>query len=179
LLGTPHIWFFHHASDPSAPHRRSLVSRKTMADQRRGDAHGNGTIWAAALWELRSGAIGRGATPDEGRRIDRLLLQALLLIGAREAAMAEGEGDGDGHGDLAVAAAGDVVLDRRVRACARARGSFRRAGAALLEADALLYRRAFRDEIARALAARGIRPEASREPGSDGAGTVDGVAVAR
>jgi len=52
----------------------------------------------------------------------------------------------------------------RARVCARARRSFRRAGAALLEADALLYRGALRDQIARVLAARGIRPEAAREP---------------
>lgn len=147
MLGTPHIWFFHHRHDPTAPHRRSLVSRRTMADfapGKTGDAHANGTIWAAALWDLRTEAIRREDGPQGGRRIDRLLLQALLLIGA------DGAGDRSANDD--------------VPALVRARRSFRRAGAALLEADAILHQGALRDAIARVLAARGIHPEGSRLP---------------
>jgi hypothetical protein len=141
LLGTPHIWFFHHASGATPPHRRSLLSTRTMAHYARGrasDAHANGTIWAAALWDVRAGIARRTARPDPGKAADRLVLQALLLLG-------------------------------QTPEPPRLRRSFRRAAAALMAADALLYNGALRDVIAGALAARGIHPEASREPDAAGA----------
>ncbi len=151
LLGTPHIWFFHHRDDDARPHRRCLTSGRTMRSFVRGpdgDAHANGTIWAAALWELRARAAARAFPVDGGKSIDRLLVQALLLIGEDDL--------------LPLPAADDRT--KQLRRVIAARRSFRRAGAALLRADALLYRRALRDEIVRTLAARGIEPEASVEP---------------
>lgn len=134
MLGTPHIWFFHHRDDGLVPHRRCLLSDRTMADYRRGraaDPHANGTIWAATLWELRGRVVARGLSPGDGHAVDRLVLQALLLIGESDPA---------------------------------ARRSFRQAGVALLEADRLLYRGALRDTIVATLVARGVRPEAPVEP---------------
>jgi hypothetical protein len=149
LLGTPHIWFFHHRHDRDVVHRRSLLSPRTMDSYvrgRAGDAHANGTIWAAALWDVRTAVARRASRPDTHRAADRLVLQALLLIGSRAEA-APGEPTGD------------------ARQVARRRRSFRRAAGALLEADAVLYNRALRDVVARALADRGIHPEGSVEPG--------------
>ena len=80
LLETPHIWAWHRRHDEQFPHRRHLGSAKTMRDYdpRPGaDPHANGTIWGAALWELRarlSPAAGALAT-------DLLVLQTLLLLG--------------------------------------------------------------------------------------------------
>jgi hypothetical protein len=144
LLGTPHIWFFHQRHDGGALHRRSLSSARTMESYvrgRAGDAHANGTIWGAALWDVRSAIARRSSRPDTGRAADRLVLQALLLIGANA---------GPEHATA--------------REIARSRRSFRGAGRALLEADAILYNGALRDLVAGALAGRGIHAEGSAEP---------------
>jgi hypothetical protein len=80
MLGTPHIWVWHRRHDHQVIHPRSLGSSKTMADFAQGpkaDPHANGTIWGAALWDLRD---------QLGARCDLLVLQALLLIGERPAA---------------------------------------------------------------------------------------------
>ncbi|HET6284122.1 MAG TPA: hypothetical protein VFH73_24405 [Polyangia bacterium] len=149
MLGTPHIWFLHHRDDASNPHRRSLTSPRTMDSFVRGpaaDAHANGTIWAAALWQLRSRVAARmpaTQTATGGKSVDRLVVKALLLIGDERSA----------GGDAA----------DRVRSLMAFRRSFRRAGAALLRADALIYGGALRDDIVAVLGARGIRPEASVE----------------
>jgi hypothetical protein len=77
MLNTPHIWAWHRRHDSCEIHPRSLLSPKTMADFATGagaDAHDNGTIWAAALWDLRT-LLG-------ARLTDLLLLQALVLIGS-------------------------------------------------------------------------------------------------
>jgi hypothetical protein len=147
MLGTPHIWFFHHRDDGNAPHRRSVVSPRTMGSYVRGpaaDAHANGTIWAAALWELRARVAARLQTRAGGKSVDRLVVQALLLIGDDNRAAGDGAD--------------------RARSLTTARRSFRRAGAALLRADALIYGGSLRDEIATTLRARGIHPEGSAEP---------------
>ncbi len=79
LLETPHIWAWHRPHEDHSPHRRHLASAKTMQhfDTRPGaDPHANGTIWGAALWDLRS-----RLSPAEGARAtDLLVLQALLLL---------------------------------------------------------------------------------------------------
>jgi fungalysin metallopeptidase (M36) len=82
MLGTPHIWAWHRRHDDQQIHPRSLASTKTMADydSRPGaDPHSNGTIWAAALWDLRTRL--EALQPDGARRTDLLVLQALLLLG--------------------------------------------------------------------------------------------------
>lgn len=82
MLDTPNIWAWHHRHDAQQIHPRSLVSTRTMADydSRPGaDPHSNGTIWAAALWDLRTQMA---AAELEGVRLaDRMVLQALLLLG--------------------------------------------------------------------------------------------------
>ena len=78
MLGTPHIWAWHQAHD----HPRNLASEKSMADfdhDRSADPHLNGTIWGAALWDLRTALLERD--PDGTRQTDLLLLQALCLSG--------------------------------------------------------------------------------------------------
>jgi hypothetical protein len=82
LLDSPHIWAWHHHHAPGALHPRSLASAKTMAsfDPRpQADPHANGTIWGAALWDVRRHV----ARVDSGgaRLADLLVLQALLLVG--------------------------------------------------------------------------------------------------
>ena len=82
MLGTPHIWILHRRHDDREIHVRSLTSRKTMEDYDTGpraDVHTNGTIWGAALWDLRTQLA---ATEPEGiRKTDLLVLKALLLMG--------------------------------------------------------------------------------------------------
>ena len=82
MLGTPHIWILHHRHDAEAIHPRSLVSRKTMADydgKKGADPHANGTIWAAALWDLRHAFTVTRA--DGAHAADLLVLKTLLLLG--------------------------------------------------------------------------------------------------
>jgi hypothetical protein len=82
LLGTPHIWALHHLHNDEVVHPRSLVSCQTMADfdeKPSADPHRNGTIWAAALWDLRlRSSATRG---DGGRWADLLVLKCLLELG--------------------------------------------------------------------------------------------------
>ncbi len=138
MLGTPHIWSWHHRHDSEVVHRRSLVSRKTMAEYDGGpdaDPHANGTIWAAALWDLRTRLA--AAEPDGARQTDRLVLQTLLLIGQRF---------------------GDEPLPTVAGVC-RAREGFAVALAALLEAEDRLHAGRFREAILAVFAARGIHLE--------------------
>src|SRR6267378_1307469 len=82
MLATPHIWILHRRHDDREIHLRSLTSRKIMADYDtgpRGDVHANGTIWGAALWDLRTQMS--ATEPDGIRKTDLLLLKALLLVG--------------------------------------------------------------------------------------------------
>ena len=80
LLETPHIWAWHRPHDHQSPQRRHLASAKTMQhfDARPdADPHANGTIWGAALWDLRS-----RLSPAEGAlATDLLVLRAFLLLG--------------------------------------------------------------------------------------------------
>jgi len=114
MLETPHIWAWHRRHDEQEVHVRSLVSRKTMDDIETGpdaDPHTNGTIWAAALWDLRTEL--KDSEDDGARKCDLLVLKTLISIGQIEA---------DGTREL-----------RRVRA------GYSRALATLLEADKVLY----------------------------------------
>jgi hypothetical protein len=83
MLDTPHIWAFHHRHDRERVHPRSLSSKKTMADydaEPGADPHANGTIWGAALWDLRlrlAEAHARGAWET-----DLLVLRALSTLGS-------------------------------------------------------------------------------------------------
>src|SRR4030088_2837465 len=82
MLGPPHIWAWHPRHDDEVIHPRSLCSSKTMADYDTGpkaDAHANGTIWAAALWDLRT-KLGQ-IEADRVRRTDLLVVHTLLLLG--------------------------------------------------------------------------------------------------
>lgn len=83
MLGTPHIWTWHRRHDDQEIHPRSLASAKTMADydsSANADPHSNGTIWAAALWDLRTRL--KATEPDGAHRIDLLVLKALLGLGS-------------------------------------------------------------------------------------------------
>lgn len=138
MLESPHIWAWHHRHDAGTVHRRSLVSRKTMSDYDAGpdaDPHVNGTIWAAALWDLRTRLAAAG--PEGARPTDRLVLQMLLLIGERNG----------------------KESPRTVESVCRAREGFAAALAALLEAEGRLHGGRFRELILATFAARGIQPE--------------------
>jgi hypothetical protein len=136
LLETPHIWAWHRPYDPQAPHPRSLTAAQRMQDYdaRPGaDPHANGTIWAAALWELRSRL---GAT--EGALVtDLLVVQALLLLGR----LAPPPGP-----------SGRAALQR-------VRTSFAAGLAALLQADELLSAGRHQGTVLSVFAARGILPD--------------------
>jgi hypothetical protein len=138
LLETPHIWAWHRPYDVSStvPHPRSLTSAQTMRDYdaRPGaDPHANGTIWAAALWELRSRL---GAT--EGALItDLLVLKALLLLGRLPPPLAP---------------SGRAALQR-------VRSSFAAGLAALLHADDLLSAGRHQGTVLSVFAAHGILPD--------------------
>jgi Fungalysin metallopeptidase (M36) len=82
MLGTPHIWALHRRHDDHEVHVRSLTSGKTMEDYDTGpraDVHANGTIWGAALWDLRTRMS--ATKPNGVRKTDTLVLKALLLMG--------------------------------------------------------------------------------------------------
>jgi hypothetical protein len=84
MLETPHIWAFHQRHDGEHIHPRSLRSSRTMADyDHRGgaDPHANGTIWASALWDLRSQLS--AVEPDGATQSDLLVLGCLLGLGRR------------------------------------------------------------------------------------------------
>ena len=82
MLGTPHIWAWHRHHDAQEVHPRSLISSRTMDEYDSGpgaDPHTNGTIWGAALWDLRTQlAI---CEFDGVRLVDLLILKTLLLLG--------------------------------------------------------------------------------------------------
>ena len=114
MLETPHIWAWHRRHDEREVHERSLVSRNTMDDfdsSAKADPHSNGTIWAAALWDLRT--MLKRSEDDGGRKCDLMVLKTLLLIGQVVA---------DGAKEL-----------RQVRT------DYSRALATVLEADKALY----------------------------------------
>jgi hypothetical protein len=139
LLETPHIWAWHRRHDGREVHERSLTSRLTLADferQEQPDPHDLGTVWASALWELRTRL--QTTRPDGARTADRLALKTLLLIGR-------------------LGAGGPEASTRRERA------SFARALAMLLQADAELHDGAFREVILECGTRRGIEPGARRE----------------
>jgi hypothetical protein len=138
MLQTPHIWAWHRRHDGKEIHPRSLVSRKTMADYDPGpgaDPHVNGTIWAAALWDLRCRL---GDTEAVGGLVaDRLLMQALLLIGKLFGPDQE----------------------RSVQSARRARERFTTGLGALLQADQMLYAVRHAPAIREIFGARGIFPD--------------------
>ena len=82
MLDTPHIWAWHRPTKAGGLHSRSLSSPKTMADfapRPNADPHSNGTIWAAALWDMRRHIA---ASDSGGASVsDMLVLKALLLMG--------------------------------------------------------------------------------------------------
>ncbi len=134
LLGTPHIWAWHRRHDREETHPRSLASKKTMADFDHGpgaDPHANGTIWSAALWDLRARLGAEG--PPGRRRADLLVLRGLLLIG------------GTGGGTTA-------------RAARASRRGFSVGLAALFHADEVDHAGRHRDVILDVFARRGILP---------------------
>jgi poly-gamma-glutamate capsule biosynthesis protein CapA/YwtB (metallophosphatase superfamily) len=140
VLGIPHIWAWHRRHDSGFPHRRALTSAKTMKDYDAGpgaDPHANGTIWGAALWDLRTHL---GSGESGGARVaDLLVLKSLLLLGT-----------------LAV-----PDHDPTLRGLTRLRGHFASGLAALLHADGLLTGGRHRRVILSLFAARGIEPAPS------------------
>lgn len=150
MLETPHIWAWHCRHDETVRHPRSLASMKTMADFDTGpeaDPHANGTIWAAALWDLRSRLWLVG--PDGARLADRLVLKALLIIGQLPGNWRNTE----------------------IPAVRRVRKSYATGLAALLQADELLTGAACRGEILRCFANRGVSPAGASiesQPDSEG-----------
>ena len=147
MLGTPHIWAWHHRHDNEVVHPRSLVSKKTMADfdhDKKADPHLNGTIWGAALWDLRT----RLSTdnPKGARQTDLLLLKALLLIGKT------------------MGPANPPTL-QSVR---MARKSFEIGLSALLQADEILFSDRHRAIIVKTFADRGIQASSKNDPAPSG-----------
>ena len=137
MLDTPHIWVWHRRHDEEEVHPRSLISSRTMADydpRPEADPHTNGTIWAAALWGLRT----RWAeTEQDGARMtDRLVIQALLVLGCLV-------GEERSH---------------RVTSLRRARVSYAAGLAALLQAEEQLHGGRYHNMILASFASRGIQP---------------------
>ncbi len=142
MLGTPHIWVWHRRHDPQAIHPRSLASAKTMADfdpAATADPHQNGTIWGAALWDLRARLA--SLEPDGGRCADRLVLLALHLLGRRL---------GDSRPP--------TIASIRI-----ARSGFDTGLAALLHADEFLCAGRHHDAACAMFERRGIRPAPIRD----------------
>ena len=135
MLETPNIWACHRRHDERVTHPRSLAAPKAMADYDPApgaDPHSNGTIWGAALWELRARLA--VADRDGARGADRLVLAALRQVGR-------------------------LGLDDsrpRVAAVRQARLRFSSGLAALLAADETLTGSRRHDTIIAVLGARGI-----------------------
>jgi hypothetical protein len=147
MLGTPHIWILHRRHDEREIHVRSLTSPKTMADYDTGpqaDVHTNGTIWSAALWDLRTQLS--AAAPDGARQTDLLLLKALLLMGKLAPRRQETTVD-------------NVRLVRK---------NFQVGLTALLLADELLNRGQHRKILLETFSKRGICPAPTFRPGRSG-----------
>jgi hypothetical protein len=146
MLGVPHIWAWHLRHDNEVIHPRSLTSSKTMSNydaSPKADAHTNGTIWAAALWDLRT-RLSR-SQPDGARRTDLMVLQALLLL-ARLVDRSDIDDDEPTH-----------------RATRLLRRSYAAGLAALLRADQVLNSGRCREIILSSFNSRGIQPLDSRE----------------
>ncbi len=146
MLGTPHIWAWHKRHDNQEIHSRSLVSKATMADYDDtpgADAHSNGTIWAAALWELREQL--RPIAPLGARQADLLVLKTLILLGQT----------------------GYVGKKPRIRNICVVREKYPTALAALLEAEKLLFSRQYHDLVLECFSKRGIKPDPSLRINTD------------
>jgi hypothetical protein len=142
MLGTPHIWAWHLRHDDEVIHPRSLVSSKTMADydtSPAADAHANGTIWAAALWDLRT-QLGR-IEADGVRRTDLMVVQALLLLGRLM----------------------DASSEKTANELRRLRKRFEIGAAAMLQADEVLHSGRHRELIRASFSQRGVEPQDLRE----------------
>ena len=142
MLGTPHIWAWHLRHDDEVIHPRSLVSSKTMADydtSPAADAHANGTIWAAALWDLRTKL--RRIEADGVRGTDLMVVQALLLLGQLR----------------------DTSGEKTVNELRRLRKRFETGAAAMLQADEVLYAGRHRELIRASFSQRGVEPQDIRE----------------
>jgi hypothetical protein len=138
MLGTPHIWAWHLRHDVEVIHPRSLVSSKTMADydtSPAADAHANGTIWAAALWDLRT-QLSR-IEADGVRRTDLMVVQALLLLGRLM----------------------DTSSEKTVNELRRLRKRFEIGAAAMLQADEVLHSGRHRELIRASFSQRGVEPQ--------------------
>ena len=145
MMQTPHIWAFHQRHDAEHAHRRSLSSSMTMSDfdaGRKADAHTNGTIWAAGLWDLRIQMA--GSDQDAARDLDRLVLLGLILLGRLQ---------GDAQ------PASPVSLRR-------ARRDFGTGLRCLLESDGILYAGRHQDVAARVFSRRGILARARVKTGT-------------
>jgi hypothetical protein len=138
LLDVPHMWAWHHRHDNRFPHRRCLTSAKTMRDfdpSPQADPHANGTIWGAALWELRAHLS--EAESGGSRAADLLVLQTLLLLGGLR----------------------PPAADPRRAGLTRLRSDFPSGLAALLHADERLHGGRNRTTILDRFAVRGIVPD--------------------
>jgi hypothetical protein len=137
MLGTPHIWAWHLRHDDEVTHPRSLSSSKTMAvydASPTADAHANGTIWGAALWDLRS-ELSR-IEADGVRRTDLMVVQSLLLLGRLV----------------------DTSSEKAVNGIRRLRRNFGTGAATMLWADQLLHSGRHRELILSSFSRRGIEP---------------------
>jgi len=156
MLGTPHIWILHRRHDNREIHARSLTSPKSMAEYNnasRADVHSNGTIWGAALWDLRTRLS--AMDPCGAGQADLLVLKALLLLGN-------------------VFPRWQETTVRNVRA---ARKSFQVGLTALLLADELLNKGLHRKILLEIFAKRGIWPAPDFRAGRNGEWFVEAAAA--
>src|SRR5262249_52766370 len=138
MLGTPHIWSWHHRHDEHVVHVRSLASRMTMADlddSRSADPHSNGTVFAAALWHLRQEFV---AQTEPVRKADLLVLRMLIVLGGIQA--------------------------QTRRATVELRSDYGIALNCLLRADEDLHNGRHREMIERVLGGHGIRTSDEKKP---------------
>ena len=132
MLGTPHVWCWHHRHDNHVLHPRSLAANATMADFERETAPEGvkpATVLAAALWDLRNLLQRQGDS-----NCDLLVLAALLSV--RRLC-------DDPFGP-------DPTQTRRLR------NGFETFAACLLHADAIRFGGVYKECITQAMQRRGI-----------------------
>ncbi|NHZ84332.1 MAG: hypothetical protein GWP19_00435 [Planctomycetia bacterium] len=85
MLDCPYIWAWHRKHTKHEIHPRSLLSNKDMTEYDFGldsDPHSNGTIFAAALWDIRKEIS--FLNPKGKKDIDIVVLKALTIIGQHQ-----------------------------------------------------------------------------------------------
>ncbi|MBU1874461.1 CapA family protein [bacterium] len=135
MLDCPHIWTWHRKHTRNEIHPRSLASIKTMTAFDSGsnaDPHLNGTIYGAALWDMRNEFCEMYS--DGSRKMDLIVLKSLILMGQLQ----------------------DSEFNPTTTGARKCRSGFGTGRASLAEADKICYDGRHSEIITKCFSQRGI-----------------------